>query len=144
MTTPFLFSDLKRDEGCRLSAYLDTMEVPTIGYGHTGREVHIGLTWTQAECDAALEADVHATCQGLDSAIPWWTRLDDVRQDVIAELAFNIGVHALLGFKVTLAAVQAGDYANASAAMLISRWASQVGARATRLAAMMRTGQRPA
>ena len=47
-----------------------------------------------------------------------------------------------LGFHNTLAAIEAGNYAAASGGMLASKWAKQVGARATRLAAMMKTGER--
>lgn len=143
MTTPNLAGELRSEEGRRLVAYRDTRGVWTIGDGHTGPEVHSGLVWTPAQADAALAADIAATCRGLDAALPWWRQLDDVRQDVLADMAFNLGARGLLEFHDTLAAVRAGNYALASAGMLASLWASQVGARATRLAAMMRTGVRP-
>jgi lysozyme len=55
-------------------------------------------------------------------------------------MAFNLGVAGLLSFKNTLAAVKAGEWAKASAGMLASKWAKQVGLRAVRLAHMMKHG----
>ena len=141
MTTPLLIDDLKRDEGCRLTAYKDTLGVWTVGYGHA--HVAPGTVWTQAQADDTLAADIAIAVHDLDFHLPWWRKLDDVRQDVLAELAFNIGVEGLLGFHNTLAFVEAGNYAAASGGLLASRWARQVGARATRLAAMMKSGARP-
>lgn len=47
------------NEGLRLSAYLDPAGIPTICYGHTGPEVHLGLTYTKDQCDAIFAADLH-------------------------------------------------------------------------------------
>ena len=138
--TPQLFDDLKRDEGFRLHAYQDTRDVWTIGYGHA--HVAPGTIWTQAQADAQLNIDVARAVAGLDHVLPWWRTLDDVRQDVMAQLSFNMGMAALSEFKNTLAAIKAGNWNLASGGMLASKWAGQVGARATRLAAMMRTGAR--
>ncbi len=155
--TPRLLEDLKADEGLRLAAYPDpaTGAAPwTIGYGHTGPEVHPGLTWTEEQATSALHADVERAVAGLDADLPWWRTLDDVRQDVMAELCFNMGVghpaqdgrpgHGLRAFVQTLNAIRAGRYAAAAEGLLASHWARQVGARAQRLAALMRTGARPA
>ena len=112
----------------------------TIGYGHTGREVHPGLLWTPQQCVASLSADVFATETGLTTALPWWTTLDDVRQDCLVNQAFNMGVHRLLGFATYLALVKAGEYAPPADDEIHTLWARQVGARAQRLARQMRTG----
>ena len=143
--TPLLFDDLRRDEGCTLHCIPDpiTKGPPwTIGYGHTGPEVHPGLVWTLDQCETALQADVSAAVSGLDRNLPWWRTLDDVRQDALANMAFNMGNARLRGFVRFLTALKAHDFPNASAEMLDSLWARQVKARATRLAGMIRTGQR--
>jgi lysozyme len=54
-------------------------------------------------------------------------------------MAFNLGAK-LRGFKDFLGAVEAKDWAKASAAMLDSTWAKQTKTRADRLAKMMLTG----
>lgn len=143
MTTPYLLADLRQDEGLRLHAYPDPLsggEPFTIGYGHTGPGIHLGLTWTLVQAEAALVADVGTVFDGLDAHLSWWRTLDDVRQDVICNMAFNLGVGKLLGFKNTLAMIRTGDYAGAASNMLLSAWARQVGARARRLSVQMRTG----
>jgi lysozyme len=145
MTTPFLMDDLKRDEGLRLTAYPDpdTDAAPwTIGYGHTGPEVHRGLTWTQDQAETALTADVAAVIAQLNAALPWWRSLDDARQDVLANMAFNMGLAGLQGFKVFLADCQMGRFGLAAAQMLMSRWAEEVGERAMRLSILMEHGAR--
>lgn len=142
MTTPNLIPDLERDEGCRLSAYQDTRGIWTVGYGHA--YVHPGTVWTQTEADAQLAADVAHTEAGLDVHLPWWRSLDDVRQDVLVNMAFNMGVTNLCQFHNTLAAVQRHDWQAAHDGMLASLWAKQVGQRAVRLANQMLTGEHQA
>lgn len=145
MTSPYLLADLRKDEGLRTTAYPDPLSgcAPwTIGYGHTGPEVRPGLTWTDDQCEAALAGDVARACRALDQQIPWWRKLDDIRQDVLANMAFNLGVGKLMGFVHTLKFIHDGDWERASEAMLASVWATQVGARAQRLAEQMRTGVR--
>jgi lysozyme len=150
--TPQVFDDLMRDEGLRLTAYQDTRGNWTIGYGHTPAVE--GERWTVNEAIDTLHEDVAKAVRDLDAKLPWWRTLSDVRQDVMAELAFNMGVGVapcpehpegtgLQEFVNALHAMQTGNWSMASAGLLASRWASQVGARATRLAAMMKTGQRP-
>ena len=143
MTTPALKDELIADEGLREAAYADAGGVWTIGVGHTGPEVRRGLVWSRAVCLAVLEQDVARVERALDAHLSWWRTLLAERQDVLANMAFNLGVEGLLAFRHTLQAVRAGDYAQAAALMLASEpWRSQVGARAERLAAQMRTGVR--
>jgi lysozyme len=144
VTTVHLIDDIKRDEGCRLVAYEDTLGIWTIGYGHA--HVPEGTVWTQAQCDEALAADIAHAEANLDAHAAWWRTLDDVRQDVMANLCFNMGwgdgQHGLSSFHNTLAAIQAKRFDSAAAGLLASKWATQVGDRARRLAEMMRTGVR--
>ncbi|HEY5409335.1 MAG TPA: glycoside hydrolase family protein [Caulobacteraceae bacterium] len=151
MTTPFLAQDLRRDEGLRLCAYADPLtgsEPWTIGYGHTGPEVREGMVWTPAEAETALIADIARACEQLDAHIPWWRRLGDARQDVLANMVFNMGwlnpagTHGLGTFHRTMAAIQAGRWQEAHDRLLADAWAREVGARARRLAAQMLTGAR--
>lgn len=143
MTTPYLVGDIKRDEGCRLTAYPDPVsggEPWTIGFGHAGVDPH--TVWTMAQAEDALSTDIGKTIHGLDVALPWWRTLDDIRQDVLVNMAFNLGVAGLATFKHTLEFVEAHEWKAAAEGMLNSKWARQVGERATRLAAQMRTGAR--
>ena len=67
--------------------------------------------------------------------------LGDVRQAVVVDMSFNLGLTRFSQFTQTLKAISAGNYAAASSYMLDSKWARQVGPRAQRLAKMMRTGE---
>ncbi|RAU21069.1 lysozyme [Paramagnetospirillum kuznetsovii] len=49
---------VKKFEGCRLESYRCPANVPTVGWGHTGREVHDGLEISQAQADAWLMEDL--------------------------------------------------------------------------------------
>ncbi len=144
MTSPFLIPDLKLDEGLRLTAYPDplTHAAPwTIGYGHTGPEVHQGLVWTPAQADAALAHDVERVLSDLAAALfPWWPTLAPLRQDVLANMAFNMGVGGLLAFHHMLNACSTSHWLIAHDAMLDSKWARQLPHRAGRLAVQMLTG----
>lgn len=129
-------SELIRDEAMRLKPYRDSVGKLTIGVGRNLDDVGI----SQVEAAQMLDSDIRRTADALDKALPWWRSLDEVRQRVILNMAFNLGVAGLLGFKNTLAAVQAGKYDDAAAGMLASKWARQVGDRARRLANMMVAG----
>lgn len=140
-----LIADLKRDEGMRLKAYPDPLTggAPwTIGYGHTGPEVHPELVWTQKQCSDMLLKDASKHAAEVLAALPWAAALDPVRQDVLFNMAFNLGLKGLLGFKNSLARIERGDYAIAAANMRKSLWARQVRNRAKRLADMIQTGRR--
>lgn len=90
-----------------------------------------------------LANDIANEERELVRALPWVAKLDEVRQRVLIDMSFNLGIVGLLGFKNTLATIQEGNYQRAAAMMLDSRWAEQVGARAERLARMMATGKDP-
>ncbi|WP_153076880.1 glycoside hydrolase family protein [Paraburkholderia bonniea] len=132
---PMLLAELDRDEGRRLKPYLDTVGKTTIGVGRNLTDVGI----SDAECDAMLQLDVDRTAEWLDRNLAWWRQLDAVRQRVLLNMAFNLGA-GLLTFTSTLAATQHGEYRRAADGMLASKWAVQVGARAQRLATMMKNG----
>jgi lysozyme len=131
-----LLAELRRDEGVRLKPYRCTAGKLTIGVGRNLDDVGI----SSDEADALLRNDVARVCSDLDARIPWWRGLDEVRQRVLVNMGFNLGISGLLGFKNTLRAVETGDYLGAAQGMLASKWAKQVGPRAERLALMMRDG----
>lgn len=137
MNLDLMKSELRADEGERLKPYKDTVGKLTIGVGRNLDDVGI----SEDESSYLLGNDIDRTMLALDGALPWWRQLNEVRQRVVVNMAFNMGIHGLLLFKQTLAAMQAGDYAHAADQMLNSTWATQVGLRAARLSKMMREGQ---
>lgn len=130
---------LRLHEGERLNPYRCTAGKLTIGIGRNLEDRGI----TREESAYLLANDIAAEDRELLRALPWVATLDEVRQRVLLDMAFNMGIVGLLGFKRTLATIQAGDYQAAATMMLDSRWAKQVGQRAERLSRMMATGKTP-
>lgn len=128
---------LVRHEGLRLKPYTCTAGKLTIGCGRNLQDNGI----TEAEAMTLLDNDIDAVMRDLNRALPWWQTLDDCRKEVLANMAFNLGLPALLTFKHTLASIQAGRYKEAAERMLQSKWAQQVGDRARELAAQMESGK---
>jgi lysozyme len=67
--------------------------------------------------------------------------LDGVRQLILMDMAFNMGVPRLCKFKKMWNAIHEGNFEAASYEMLDSRWARQVGRRANKLSDAMKTGE---
>lgn len=140
--TPFetrLREQLIRHEGLRLKPYTDTVGKLTIGVGRNLADVGISAE----EAYYLLDRDIGAATTMLDSHLPWFKSLDEVRRAVLIDMCFNMGWLTLSTFHGTLAAIEGHEFDQASAHMLDSKWATQVGVRATRLAMMMRSGQWP-
>ncbi|MDN7671356.1 glycoside hydrolase family protein [Burkholderia oklahomensis] len=130
-----LKAELTRDEDRRNRIYTDTVGKVSGGIGRNLTD----KGFRDNEIDLMYQNDIAETEAWLDRSLPWWRSLDPVRQRVMINMAFNMQAK-LLGFRNFLAAAQRRDWNTAAAEMLDSLWARQVGARATRLAAMMRSG----
>ena len=128
-------SDLKRDEGLRLKPYICSAGKTTIGYGRNLDDVGI----TVREAEILLENDIARAIADLDRALPWWHDLPESWQRGLLNMAFNLGLTRLLGFKKMLAALEAGDGERAALEALDSVWSGQVGERAQRIAALYRS-----
>lgn len=160
---------LKVEEGCILHVYPDSKKIKTAGIGKNLSDITIdnlaalralggrfadvedidtvvimiladGLTMEEAE--ALLSCDVDAAERDLLNNLSCYPLLDELRQEVLVNLCFNMGINRLLGFKKALAAINDGDWNRAADEMLDSRWARDVKDRRARpLAAQMRTGK---
>jgi lysozyme len=81
---------IKRNEGCELTAYQDSVGVWTIGYGHTGPDVSAGLRITQDQAEALLRQDLEKFQDGVDDLLGADT--SDNQFGAMVSLAFNIGL----------------------------------------------------
>lgn len=131
-----MIQQLRLHEGERLKPYRCTAGKLTIGVGRNLEDRGI----TAEESAYLLNNDIDREWKALTTNLPWVTGLNDVRQRVLLDMSFNLGIGGLLKFKNTLATIQRGDYERGASMMLDSLWARQVGSRAKRLAQMMRTG----
>jgi lysozyme len=121
----------------RLKPYRDARSKLTIGVGRNLDDVGI----TRAEALMLLDNDIATVRRDVKRAFPWFAGLDPVRKDVVLDMVFNLGLPRFLRFEKTIAAIRAGDWESAAREMLKSRWANEVGKRATELAAMMGRGK---
>ena len=145
-------------EGLRLKPYRCPAGKLTIGYGHnidakplTG---DIGAYFKRTGCitegmaGVLLDNDLADAKARLLRRLPWVARLDAVRQMVLIDMAFNMGLgqvgkSGLLSFTHTLALIEDGKFVEAAEAMRQSAWHKQTGRRAVKLCAMMRSGKIP-
>lgn len=107
----------------------------TIGYGHN---LENGISREAAEF--ILREDLQNAVKAVSKYVAGWQKLDEARQFVLVDMTFNMGIQKLLTFKKFLTALQKKDYPTAAQEMLDSRWANQVGRRASELAEMMKKG----
>ena len=131
-----LIDQLKRHEGYRSKPYTCSAGKLTIGYGRNLDDVGI----SDEEAEVMLESDVLIAQQAANT-LDYYETLDSVRQDVIVNMIFNMGMTRFLGFKNMNAALYVKDYNLASTEMLSSKWAVQVGDRSRELSAQMKNGE---
>jgi lysozyme len=76
-------------EGKRNKAYLDSKGIPTIGVGHTGPSVYIGLAWTDQQIEDAFTADVKWAEDAVNKYVT--VLLQQNQFDALVSWVFNIG-----------------------------------------------------
>lgn len=108
----------------------------TIGVGRNLEDVGI----TQDEALAMLDSDIAKSRADADTFY-WFGNLNAARQDVVVEMIFNLGLEGFREFKETIKATANENWGLASAEMLNSEWANQVGMRAVTLAKIMLSGE---
>lgn len=134
-----LTEQLVRHEGLKLTPYFCTANKLTIGVGRNLEANGI----SKAEAMFMLENDIVKVMNDLDEHLPWWKELSTVRQHVLIDMAFNMGIFGLLKFQKTLQAIKEERYADAAAEMLDSKWSKQVGHRSLALSRAMESDLPP-
>jgi lysozyme len=122
-------------EGLRLKPYKDTEGKLTIGVGRNLDDIGI----SKEEAFFLLDNDIKFILKEL-SKLSDFQLLSEARQRVIAEMGFNMGMNGLMKFKDMWKAIEQKNWENAAEEMSDSLWARQVGQRAVRLIARMRSG----
>jgi len=145
-------------EGMVLTVYQDTLGIDTIGIGRNLKDRGISkeeLDYLDipsmevvyehgiSEADARYLAlnDIAIVENELCRVHSCVEDLDGVRQLILMDMAFNMGVPRLCKFKKMWNAIHEQSWEAASREMLDSRWARQVGRRATILSNAMKTGE---
>jgi lysozyme len=135
-----IIQQLKNEEGVIPHAYQDSLGFWTIGVGRLIDQRKGGLLYPD-EIEYLLANDVKRKTDGLIASLPWFHLLDERRQAVLIQMAFQMGLKGLLAFSTTLSHVRVGRYDEAAVAMLESVWAKQTPERAKRLSKQMETGE---
>ena len=122
------------DEGMRTKPYRDTVGKLTAGVGRNLDDV----PFSADEIALMLENDIRRAEQGARALVPTFDTLTEERKAVMVNMTFNMGRAGLANFVHFLEAVDEGRWDDAATQMLASKWATQVGPRAQRLAAAMK------
>mgnify|MGYP001809636517 FL=1 len=80
-------------EGLRLAGYLCPAGIPTIGWGHTGPEVRVGMTVTRTQAEAWLDLDLSGAAAAVDRLVT--VPLTEGQRAALISFAFNLGQGAL-------------------------------------------------
>tara|TARA_R100001129_G_scaffold31441_1_gene20867 strand:- start:712 stop:1161 length:450 start_codon:yes stop_codon:yes gene_type:complete len=139
-----LREEIAEDEGCKYEIYLDHLGLPTTGIGHLITEADeehgkpVGTVVEQERVKQLFNLDMAVTVDECKVLYPDFDDLPEECQHIIANMMFNMGRPRLSKFKDMKAAVDARDFNAAGAAMIDSRWYTQVPNRARRLVDRMR------
>ena len=145
-------------EGMVLTVYQDTLGIDTIGIGRNLKDrgispeelaymdiPNMAIVYTEgiSEADARYLAmnDIKIVENELSQVHKCVEDLDAVRQLILMDMAFNMGVPRLCKFKKMWNAIHEGNFDAASLEMMDSRWARQVGSRARKLSDAMKSGE---
>lgn len=101
---------IKHYEGCKLKAYKDIVGILTLGYGHTGSDVHEGQVISQDEAESLLRLDLEKFEKGVNYLVT-----SDITQnqfDALVSFTFNLGIGSL-SYSTLLKKVNASDFDSA-------------------------------
>lgn len=125
---------IKKYEQCRLKAYMPTPnDRPTIGWGSTGKDIKLGMEWTQKQADDRFRADLVFFAAGVNRLLVHSQVPTSQNQfDALVSFAYNVGldededmIAEGLGDSTLLRKHLRGDFAGAAAEF--PKWNKQNG-----------------
>lgn len=160
--------DLNRHEGFREFAYPDPLSAlnknqPSKDWGFkpareiaeprtdfsTGKPWTVGFGFTHGvtpdsrmnriTADRKLEQEILEVDAALSNVLSWYKDSSFITKTILINMAFNMGLKGLLGFRNTLKFISQGNYEQAARNMTQSLWYKQTGTRAKELVERMRT-----
>ncbi|ECG5801882.1 lysozyme [Salmonella enterica subsp. enterica serovar Muenchen] len=97
-------------EGVRYQPYQDVVGVWTVCYGHTGKDIILGKTYTKAECQALLNKDLALVAARIEPLIK--VSIPESERAAFYSFAYNVGTGAFAK-STLLKKLNAGDQAGA-------------------------------
>lgn len=118
-----LLENIKAHEGFRDHIYKDSVGKPTVGYGFLVAALspdELKLNGGKVEpmsrevAEKILNLKVARLRKRVPECLPWLANKPQSVQDTILEMAYQLDIAKLLGFKYTLQCIEAGNYAQAA------------------------------
>lgn len=81
---------IKNYEGLRLTGYLCPAKVPTIGYGHTGSEVRVGMKISVEQAEKLLVEDIEKRERQIDNTLK--VVLNPNQYAAVVSFVYNLGI----------------------------------------------------
>lgn len=104
-------------EGVRYDPYQDVVGVWTVCWGHTGKDIILGKTYTKAECQALLDKDLNAVARQINPYIN--VRIPETTRGALYSFVYNVGAGSF-SKSTLLRKLNAGDVE--SACKELQRW----------------------
>lgn len=76
-------------EGVRYQPYRDVVGVWTVCYGHTGRDIMLGKTYTETECKALLDKDLSTVARQINPYIK--VPIPETTRGALYSFVYNVG-----------------------------------------------------
>jgi lysozyme len=132
---------LQVDEGIVYKVYLDSLGFPTGGVGHLMSKDElalypVGSALPKQLVDKWFDEDIQVAIDIANKLCP--VDCSDDLNDIITNMAFNMGQGKLSRFKKMWIAIAASDFKEAAVEMKDSLWYRQVGYRSSRLVERMK------
>ena len=138
-----LLKSVKEHEGYRNKVYLDSLGKRTVGVGHLCVEDHWedNKEYSEEYLMKVLKDDLKNAIQGAKDLLKDFPLLDDLAEEIIIEMIFQLGKTGVSKFKNMWKALQQEppQYDVAATEMLDSRWAKQTPNRAKKMSDQMRS-----
>ncbi len=136
---------LKLEEGYRQHPYKCTLGFNTIGYGRVlspdKNDPLPNIVANEKEELEFLRKRIKQHIADIQRAKPLaWSKCNEQRQAILISLCYQLGFNGALAFKKMWAAIEMGNFEEASKQMLDSLWAKQTPKRASRHAKTMKDG----
>lgn len=126
-----------KHEGFKPHVYKCSKGFLTVGYGF-----NLENGWLpKSVADLWLNIKLENIESELSRRIDFWSKLNEARQAVLIDMAYNIGVEGIFKFKKMLCYLDLNDYEMASKEMVNSDWFREVPNRVSELQKIMLTGE---
>lgn len=118
-----LIENIKAHEGFSTRIYKDSVGKATVGYGFLVSALspdELKLNGGKAEpmskevAEKILNLKVAKLQKRVFQCLPWLESKPQNVQDTLIEMAYQLGLAGLMGFRHTLGCIEAGDYAQAA------------------------------